>query len=105
MGQQGISRRRFLNLVGVAGGATAVYHSMDGLGLLGRTAEAYGGPPRLEGQGGVGKRVVILGAGLAGLTAAYELGKAGYSCTVLEARERPGGRTWTVRRGDRHTEL
>ena len=31
---------------------------------------------------------------------AYELGKAGYDCTILEARARVGGRNWTVRKGD-----
>jgi monoamine oxidase len=34
------------------------------------------------------------------MTVAYELRKAGYRCTVLEARERPGGRVWTLRGGD-----
>ena len=43
--------------------------------------------------------MLILGAGLAGLTTAYELGKVGYDCRVLEARARPGGRVLTVRRG------
>ena len=33
------------------------------------------------------------------MSAAYELGKAGYDCTVLEARDRVGGRNWTIRRG------
>ena len=42
---------------------------------------------------------LILGAGLAGMTVAYELGKVGYDCRVLEARARPGGRVFTVRRG------
>ncbi|MGH3387563.1 MAG: flavin monoamine oxidase family protein, partial [Actinomadura sp.] len=46
-----------------------------------------------------------LGAGIAGLTAAYELGKAGYDCTVLEAQDRVGGRNRTLRGGDRLTEL
>jgi monoamine oxidase len=46
-----------------------------------------------------GVRIVILGAGIAGLVSAYELSKAGYQCTVLEARDRPGGRNWTVRNG------
>jgi len=41
----------------------------------------------------------VLGAGIAGLVSAYELRKAGFQCTVLEARERPGGRVWTVRNG------
>lgn len=39
--------------------------------------------------------VVVIGAGLAGLTAADHLSKAGYSCLVLEARDRVGGRTWS----------
>ena len=43
---------------------------------------------------------LILGAGIAGMVAALELGKAGYRCIVLEARARPGGRNWTLRGGD-----
>ena len=56
-------------------------------------------PLAMESGSGKGTKVVILGGGIAGLVAAYEMGKAGYSCTVLEARERPGGRNWTVRNG------
>ncbi len=35
------------------------------------------------------------------MAAAWELGKAGFDCTVLEARARTGGRVWTVRKGDK----
>jgi monoamine oxidase len=50
---------------------------------------------------GKGTHVVVLGAGIAGLTAAYELEQAGFQVTLLEARERVGGRAWTVRDGDK----
>lgn len=43
------------------------------------------------------KNVLVLGAGLAGLAAAWELNKAGHNVKVLEARERPGGRVSTLR--------
>ena len=43
------------------------------------------------------RRVLVLGAGLAGLAAAYELKKAGIGVTVLEARAHPGGRVLTLR--------
>jgi len=43
------------------------------------------------------RQVLVLGAGLAGLAAAYELQKARYAVTVLEARSRPGGRVLTYR--------
>jgi monoamine oxidase len=68
---------------------------MMALGIL-PAAPAY--PFRLEGQGD-GKEVLILGAGLAGMAAAYELAKLGYRCTILEARERAGGRCWSIRKG------
>ncbi len=43
------------------------------------------------------KKVLILGAGMAGLAAGYELSKLGHEVTILEARTRPGGRVFTLR--------
>jgi len=43
------------------------------------------------------QKVIVLGAGLAGLSAAYELVAWGHDVTVLEARLRPGGRVYTLR--------
>ncbi len=40
---------------------------------------------------------VVIGAGIAGLTAAHELHHSGEAVTVLEARDRVGGRVWTDR--------
>ena len=52
-----------------------------------------------------GASVLILGAGLAGMCAAYELRNAEYRVQILEFNDRAGGRNWTVRGGDRITEL
>jgi monoamine oxidase len=43
------------------------------------------------------KKIVIIGAGMAGLCAGYELNQLGHDVTILEARTRPGGRVHTLR--------
>lgn len=97
--QAGVSRRSFLHLVGAAGGAAAVYETMVTLGMI-REPLAWAGPPRLGEGSGRGRSVVILGAGVGGVTAALELIRAGYKVTILEAQNRVGGRSLTARRGD-----
>ncbi len=93
-----LSRRDFLMRVGQAGGYSAAFTMMQSLGLLPVMASAAATVEHPAGSG-KGTSVVILGGGIAGLVSAYELGKLGYTCTLLEARERVGGRNWTVRNG------
>lgn len=92
------TRRDFIRRVGQAGGFTGAFATMQSLGLLQSTALASP-KPELASEFGKGTKVVILGGGIAGLVSAYEMCKAGFDCTLLEARERPGGRNWTVRNG------
>jgi monoamine oxidase len=99
-----LSRRDFLLRVGQAGGFSAAFLTMQSLGLLPAVAQekfSLAVPP----NAGNGVKVVILGGGISGLVAAYELKALGFDCTVLEARSRPGGRNWTVRGGDTITFL
>src|SRR5213078_4235433 len=97
-----VSRRDLLSLIGSVAGSAAMYHAMTSLGFA--SESAYNGPFKLEGDV-KGASVLILGAGLAGMTAALELRAAGYKVQVLEFNSRPGGRNWTLRGGDSFTEL
>jgi monoamine oxidase len=82
------SRRDVLKLAGATGLAV-------GLSTLGgRPAGAASGP-----------RIVVVGAGLAGLTCAYRLKQAGYTATVHEAASRVGGRCWTLRGAFRERQI
>lgn len=93
-----MTRRDFIMRVGQAGGYGAAFATMQGLGLM-PMPEAEAFEWNAAPDAGKGVNVVILGGGIAGLVAAYEMSQAGYRCTVLEARHRPGGRNWTVRNG------
>ena len=107
-----MTRRDFVRKVARYGSAAAT-GAMLALDLLakpsslraaackaGGSAKSVPVPP----SGGKRPRVLILGAGLCGMSAAYELGKLGYECELFEARGRTGGRCWTVRGGDHETE-
>jgi len=74
------TRSRFVRDAGVAAiGLTA-------FGKLAAPARGAGAP-----------RIAIVGAGLAGLSAAYSLRQAGYTADVYEGSDRIGGRCWTLR--------
>src|ERR1700716_3108125 len=96
------SLRDLLSLIGAVAGSAAMYHAMTRLGFASQST--YNGPIKLEGDT-KGASVLVLGAGLAGMTAALELRAAGYKVEVLEFNSRPGGRNWTLRGGDKFTEL
>jgi monoamine oxidase len=97
-----LSRRHLLSLIGATAGGAAMYRAMTSLGFAAESP--YRGRIKLEGDP-KGASVVVLGAGLAGMTAAYELIAAGYKVQILEYNNRPGGRNWSIRGGDVYTEL
>ena len=78
-----ISRRKFIKKSG-AGVAVATITPLV-------TARVFSSAPESD------RRVLIIGAGLAGLSCAYELKQAGFDVILLEARTRPGGRVRTYR--------
>ncbi len=95
-----LTRRRLLGELGLLSGARASLAAMQMLGIASpgsAKAARFALPP----GSGAGKKVVVLGAGIAGLVSAMELRKAGYAVTVLEARNRFGGRVWTMRGKER----
>jgi monoamine oxidase len=129
------SRRAFLESIGRAAGGSAMLKAMAALGIgagttaCGSASGSSGGgvarpndpapppsPPATPTNSyptpsdwppgiGAGTSVIILGAGIAGMSAAWELGKLGYDCTLLEARASAGGRCRTLRSGDVVEEL
>ncbi len=85
-----MDRRTFLGAagLGIAGASLARAANV----FAGEPAQQRGGPESREAP-----QAIVVGAGLAGLAAAYELDRAGVGVTVLEARSRPGGRVRTYR--------
>ncbi len=82
----GITRRRFLNQTAIA--VAAAFTPKLDLPVAQTKPLLSVGPA---------KKVIVVGAGLAGLAAAYELTQSGHDVTVLEAQTRPGGRVQTLR--------
>lgn len=102
-----LSRRQLLLRLGAIGGSAAVYTAASAIGLMGGTLAAPAGRFALRklGAGDSPVSVVIIGAGIGGLSAAYELTRAGYDVTILEASNRIGGRNLTARAGVTINEL
>ncbi|MBC7507026.1 MAG: flavin monoamine oxidase family protein [Sandarakinorhabdus sp.] len=96
------TRREMLHAIGVLGGASVLYQAMEAMGHAAETQ--FAGPPDLSGAR-PGASVLVLGAGLGGMLAAYELAKAGYKVEIIEYNNRPGGRNWSLYGGDSYTEL
>jgi len=101
-GKFSMNRRDLLRMIGLTAGGAAMYQAMSSLGFAAESP--FKGSPNLQGAP-KGASVLILGAGLAGMVAAYELRQAGYKVKVLEYNHRPGGRNWTLRGGDTYTEM
>ncbi|MCH9695285.1 MAG: FAD-dependent oxidoreductase [Gammaproteobacteria bacterium] len=123
-----IARRDFLTSIGKAVGGSAMLRAMAAMGIA-SGASACGSssaasvpaappppPPPPSGIAqarpgdwpanvGSGRSVLILGAGISGMTAAWEMRKLGYTCTILEAQASAGGRNKTIRSGDTIDEI
>lgn len=102
MDSHGLTRRALLERLSVVGGTALMMAGMEAFGY--GIASARNAPPPLPGSG-KGKKIVVLGAGVAGLATAIEALKAGYEVQVIEARSFAGGRAQTARKGFSLTEL
>jgi monoamine oxidase len=79
------TRRRFIKMTALAGGSTLV------AGMVSQGRPAFS-KPKPQGD----KKIAVIGGGLAGLNAAYQLKKQGYVATVYEASDRLGGRAQSI---------
>jgi monoamine oxidase len=105
-----MTRRELIRRAGKAGGYSAAFVAMRSMGLLAEPP-ADSTPIDIPPNTGRGTKIAILGAGIAGLVAAYEMRKAGFDCTVLESTrqarraelDHPTGGQGRVHRGNRST--
>ena len=102
MDRNGLSRRTLLERLSLVGGVGLMMAGMEAFGY--GIASASNAPPPLPGSA-KGKKLIVLGAGIAGLATAIEAMKAGYEVQIIEARSFAGGRAQTARKGFSLTEL
>ena len=95
-----LTRRAFLERLGAVGGYSAVYLGMEAMGLL-NAPPAAAEPFELPRAPGAGARSSSSAPASPAWSRPMSSAGAGWDVTVLEARDRIGGRVWTVRGGDR----
>jgi monoamine oxidase len=96
------NRRDLFRMIGLVAGGSVMYQAMTSLGYA--ADSQYAGPIKPHGAAG-GIRLIVLGAGIAGLVSALELHNVGYDVQVLEFNDRIGGRAWSLRGGEVYTEI
>jgi monoamine oxidase len=100
--QAGTSRRRFLGALGAVTASSALLQSMTGAAPVEAAPLRRRDTPRKARNG---ETVLVLGAGIGGLSTARQLLDEGYDVKVLEALDRPGGRNFTARKGTKVVEV
>jgi monoamine oxidase len=90
-----ITRREFIrrSLI-LSAGASLIISCEDNENI---PSNPISGSPGMLSSNGNAKKIIVIGAGMSGLVAAYELVRAGHDVTILEARDRIGGRVLTIR--------
>lgn len=92
-----LTRRKFLHMTGMTIGSAGVFNMLSAWGQ--NAMDGLTEPPALDGSGN-GTKVIVIGTGSGGCPAAYELINLGYEVSIIEARNRVGGHSWTIRGGE-----
>ena len=90
-----ITRREFIrrSLI-LSAGASLIISCEDNENI---PSNPISSSPGMLSSNGNAKKIIVIGAGMSGLVAAYELVRVGHDVTILKARDRIGGRVLTIR--------